>query len=78
MHPSATSVAVQLHRLTSHLQVEVEEDEDPEGMYKKFRNSCNLSGVTYEVSLSVLHSYCTIEYAQYTHCLDSTSSCWSP
>ena len=47
-------------------------------MYKKFRNSCNLSGVTYEVRLQVLHSYCTIEYAQCTHCLGSSSFCWSP
>ena len=31
------------------LQVTVSEDEDPEGVFKRFRNSCNLAGMVYEV-----------------------------
>lgn len=31
-----------------HVEIEVAEDEDPEGVYKRFRNSCNLSGMVYE------------------------------
>lgn len=31
------------------IQVSVNDDEDIEGVYKRFRNSCNLAGMVYEV-----------------------------
>ena len=31
------------------LQIECDEDEDPEGVFKRFRNSCNQAGMVYEV-----------------------------
>lgn len=37
------------------MQIEVSEDEDPEGVYKRFRNSCNLSGMVYEARTAAQH-----------------------